>query len=214
MLVGIAHRHGSILIMTLLITSAGLLSGCAGFGSQPSGELAIRNRLDASQISQAGFEHASYNFDGPNNITVVAYAGPKEQPSRAVVIRMFWRPKAGRTPIDSNATNATMHYVIFDGESASEVDIYSGAGFVFPKQKLGEGRLNLGVWQADLRLSNAEVDADPSSSQAHLEGWITAVRDDAGTEQMIRTLNHRIRDVTGTVRMVQFDADAADQPQS
>lgn len=205
------QRHMFRFAFCLLLATATFVTGCGTFGQQPSGELSIQSRRDASKLSQAGFDKATYNFDGPNNITVVAYSGEADTPTRAVVIRMFWQPKAGRTPIDSDATNATMHYVVFEGETTSSVEIYSGAGFVFPKQTPGEPKLNLGVWQADLRLSDSEMARDHAFGQAQLEGWITAARDDAGTEQMIRKLNHRIRELTGTVRMVH--SESALQPQ-
>ncbi len=214
MLVAFTRRRATTLFVILFTLSTSVLSGCGSFSAnRPSGELSISSRLDSKMLAEHGFDNALYNYDGQNNITVVAYSGSADEPTHAAVIRMFWRPRAGRTPIDRDATNATMHYVIFNGENDRGVDIYSGAGFVYPKQKPGGETLNLGVWQADLRLGENELTED-MLGPAQLEGWITAARDDAGTEKMIRRINHRIRDLTGTVRMVGRPTRSSSQPQS
>ena len=47
-----------------------------------------------------------------------------------VHVRMFIRPRAGKTPIDSTATNATIRHVVLSGGA---IGVYGGGGFLFPR---------------------------------------------------------------------------------
>lgn len=45
-------------------------------------------------------------------------------------VHMFIRPRAGKTPIDSTATNATIRHIVL---SSGAIGVYSGGGFILPK---------------------------------------------------------------------------------
>ena len=47
-----------------------------------------------------------------------------------VHVRMFIRPRAGKTPIDSTATNVTIRHVVLSGGA---IGVYGGGGFLFPR---------------------------------------------------------------------------------
>ncbi len=58
-------------------------------------------------------------------------ATPFEELSGNIIhVQMFIRPRAGKTPIDSTATNATIRHVVL---SSGAIGIYSGGGFMLPR---------------------------------------------------------------------------------
>lgn len=69
-----------------------------------------------------------------------------------VHIHLFLRPKAGRTPIDSTAFNASIeHLVIANGQ----IGIYQGGGFMIPGGTPGDRTLGGNLSGATLRLTRA-----------------------------------------------------------
>ncbi|MEX0776740.1 MAG: hypothetical protein WD042_13640 [Phycisphaeraceae bacterium] len=177
-----------------------MLVGCTGAGG---GNLALSSQFEQGVTLESNFESGTYRFDDRNHVTVVLVDGPMENPRQAVTLRMFWEPRAGRTPIDQDATNATIHYVIFAGEGDREAGVYSGAGFVYPKDKPGGAGLSAGVWQASLIMTDRSEMFDDLLGQAKLKGTFTARRDDLATSQMIDHLNRLITQRLQYPRVVQ-----------
>jgi len=69
-----------------------------------------------------------------------------------VHIHLFLRPKAGRTPIDSTAFNASIeHLVIANGQ----IGVYQGGGFLIPGGTPGDRSLGGKLSGATLRLQRA-----------------------------------------------------------
>lgn len=180
--------------------------GCARLGiGQTGGKLAIRSQAELKTVLQSGFETGLYRFDDKNNATIVLFNGPPENPAQAVTIRLFWQPRGGKTPIDQTATNATIHYVIFTGAPAQQAGVYSGAGFVYPKNSPGGARLQGSVWEADLVLQDSSSGFKDLLGQAKLTGSFAVRRDDAGTLGAIRRLELMVRQRLGYPRLVERD---------
>ena len=175
----------------------GVLPACSA-----TAELSVVSQARPDTVYRSAFEHAVYRFDDDQHITALLYDGPVENPTQAVTIRMLWRPRAGRTPIDATATNATIHYVIFTGADNSRVGIYSGAGYLFPNTKVGDPSLTAGIWDANLRLFDRSEGFTDLLGQSILHGDFIAKRDDAGTEEGIRKLNVLISKRLGFPRVV------------
>ncbi len=171
------------------------------------GELAIRSQTVDGPRMKSGFSEGFFTVADKNTLTAVMYEGPADAPTQAVTIRMFWQPKAGRTPIDDTATNATIHYIIFTGDNREEIGIYSGAGFVYPNSGLEGDKLVAGVWQSSLRLADKSKGFHDHLGQATLEGRFTAKRDDAAIEPTLHALYVQIRERLGRSRLVGADAD-------
>lgn len=129
--------------------------------------------------------------------------------AQAAVIRMFWSPRAGTTPIEAEATNATVHYVIFPHDAddtgagtggAPQVGVYTGAGFLMPGAKPGGNKLSAEVWDASLRLEDATPAFLDLLGRAELDGSFTARRDDARVELLLRDLRRMATDRLGYPR--------------
>ena len=188
------------IILFLALAPLGL-TGCAGLGND-GGRLAATGEGDAGRVTLEGdFTTATYSLDGRNRATLVLIDGPVEDPEQIVTIRLFWRPRAGKTPIDPNATNAAIQYVIFDGDGG-DVGIYTGAGFLFPRNKPNFDRFNGGLWQANLQLSARTVGFKDLLGQAHLSGDVKATFDPIATETHLDRINRLITQRLGEPRLV------------
>ena len=175
------------------------------FFHSTGGELAIRSlTADGPQLI-GGFSDGYFTTADKNTATIVMYEGPIKAPTQAVTIRMFWNPRAGRTPIDDTATNATIHYVIFTGEDRKEVGIYSGAGFVYPNSGIEGDKLVGGVWQSSLRLTDKSKGFHDRLGQATLEGRFTVKRDENALQPLLHTLYVQIRERLGRSRLIMND---------
>lgn len=172
----------------------------ARVGSDVGGQLAIESRIDDGRILQSQFDQCVYGYDNQSNITIILTAGQPENPTLAAVIRMLWQPRGGKTPVDPDATNATVHYVIFSGKQ--DVGVYGGAGFLTPAQKPGSDKLAAELRQSILRLrdkSNAFIDL---LGPATMTGQLVAKRDDAAAAEQLRLINQHVSDRLGYPRLV------------
>ena len=200
-------RHSLTLFLLLIVVAA--LPACAAHGG---GRLAARSIGDPRTVLAGGFDQGWYTFDDRNNLTAVLLDGPIESPTRAVTIRMFWQPQAGRTPLDASATNATIHYMIFTGDNNALVGVYSGAGFLYPTSKPGSRTLAAGLWQAHLRLDVSTQGFADRLGQAVLQGEFTARRDEKAIGPVLRQLNLLVRERLGFARLVEHDSSSRSVP--
>lgn len=101
--------------------------------------------------------------------------GAAGEPGNIVHVHLFLRPKAGRTPIDFDASNMTLTHVVLTG---SAMGIYGGGGFMLPSWRLGADTFGGRIKRATLRL----VESDPGFSDrlgpSTLSGRVTARKDD------------------------------------
>ena len=188
------------LLLAMLLTSLLFVTGCSG---NKAGSMSITSQNKSGSSLTGEFTTGLYRFDNKNQITMVLLDGPEDAPKQAVTVRMFWSPRPGRTPIDKNATNATIHYVIFPDEAHMQVGVYSGAGYMFPKGTPGAPELTLAIWQSTLRLTDSTQGFKDLLGPANLKGKITLKQDDAQVERIIRQLNANIRKTLGFPRMVE-----------
>lgn len=188
--------------LVMVLAAAGLLtmSGCS---AGKAGSMSITSQSSGGSSLKGEFTTGLYRFDNKNQITMLLLDGPEESPNQAVTVRMFWSPRPGRTPIDKNATNATIHYIIFPDEAHAQVGVYSGAGYMFPKGTPGAQELTLAIWQSTLRLTDSTDGFKDLLGPANLKGKITLKQDDAEVERIIRVLNANIRKTLGFPRMVE-----------
>ena len=147
------------LSLALLIPAALLCVGCNTSLWASQSALAVVSQDDTSLRLQGDFNSAYYVFDSTESITVVLIEGPEDNPTQAAAIRMMWQPKAGLTPVNPDATNATIQYIVFANRRTEEgfyreVGVYSGAGFLHLDSTPGDARLNASLWQADLLLAD------------------------------------------------------------
>jgi hypothetical protein len=167
--------------------------------------LTSRDRPDATGFGFGdGLATAIYQLSDKNSLTVLLLQGPANDPTRVIELTMLWRPRAGLTPIDRTATNATVQLLEFR-DSPGEIDtlgLYAGAGFLQLHDDPAGGTLTASLRQCDLRLSDRSEAFIDRWGRLNLEGRLTARRDDARVSQLQRDLNQRVRDRLGYPRIV------------
>lgn len=192
-----------------LSLSALLLTGCSLLPSQ-NGALAVTGSGDEALRLRGDFDTAYYRYDDEDTVTVVLIAGPEDSPTQAATLRLMWTPRAGKTPISADATNATVQYVVFaDRRTAEgyyrEVGVYSGAGFLTLGAEPGSATLTGSLRQADLLLSDRSERFKDLLGQSTLRGGFTARRNEQKVDALLRQLNTRVTDRLGYPRLVRLN---------
>ena len=188
------------IVLTLLLM---VPTGCSAVRnlSTTGGNVKLQSLTDEQLKLEGEFDLVTYSYDGEQALTVVLIDGPEAAPTRAVLLRFFWRPSPAQTPIDEEATNATVHYLVFPPDAGAA--LYAGAGYVFPTgNRAGSSRFAARVWDANLELADAaEGYADPWGP-LRLRGGFTAERDDERTARLVRELTQRLSERLGYPRLV------------
>ena len=176
-----------------------------GFGCGAGGKLSMYSETDPLTMIEGNFDSGIYSFDDTGNITVLLFDGPVDRPARAMTMRMMWKPRVTRTPLDPDATNATIRYVVFSGDEKTTVGLYNGAGYLYPKGRLGSGHLTLSLWQGDLRWSEASDGFEDQLGQVRLRGDFSVHRDDKAMHEALRRLSVRLSRSLGYPQYVRAD---------
>lgn len=190
-------NYARMMLVFAAIATCVSVGGCSG-----GGEITVTGQALERTSLRGSFTQGIYRFEDDNHATLLLVEGPIENPTQAVTIRFLWSPYPGSTPIDETATNATIQYVIFTGDGNQLAGIYTGAGFAYPSDYLGEDSIDVGVWEANLRLTDSTRGFQDLLGQALLRGSIRVHRDDTGVSSGIRTLNVLLRDRLGYPRVI------------
>jgi len=216
-------RRLAMLSLIISMASGFALSGCGPLATAipevPMPELPVwmitpGSSLQVASVDPAGVHLASnfstgiYALHEDHSITMVLFDGPRDNPRQAVTIRMFWRPRAGLTPLDATSTNATVRLMLFPDHEDQPIGIYEGAGFLQPRQLPGGTSMRAGLRQSNMRLVDASEGFTDLLGPAQLAGEFSVQRDDAAVPEAIRQLDQLVAQRLGYPRLV--DADAED----
>lgn len=198
-------RPASFIILALMFVS---LAGCSRPFVDGDAQLRIASRdaSDRDALTLSGdFTRGYYRFENQNTLTVVLIQGPDDAPERIAAIEMFWKARAGLTPIDRTATNALVRFFEFRDTEAepNTVGVYAGAGFMRLHDNPAVGQVDGNLWDADLRLTDRSEAYTDRLGRAVLAGSFTAQRNDAQVTRVLRQLNQQLEDRLGYPRLVQ-----------
>jgi hypothetical protein len=199
-----------VLVLMLAALATG---GCSDLGRigdfttfyLPRGDLSLRNPDDPDAVVMPGaFDIAVYSVQDPETAHVLLIEGTEDDPKQVVHIKMFWRPRAARTPFDPTATNTTVRYVIFDGD---QVAIFGGGGLLRPNDIPGDDRWGGTLDNATLRLLDQTDKFDAGLGHTALAiGGFKAERDEMRTLALLRKVTGIVEDKLGYPRLVQTPA--------
>jgi len=109
-------------------------------------------------------------------------------------IEVLWIPSPGLTPMDKDATNASVRHIIFtDGE----VGVYSGAGFVRPSTRVGKDTVSFDIANAILTLEAKTDGFRDLLTPARLSGRCKASRDPKRARAMRYAASQAVTDRLG-----------------
>ncbi|MBL1217312.1 MAG: hypothetical protein D8M59_07425 [Planctomycetes bacterium] len=150
------------LVVVCLLTT--LTAGCAslGFGGSSAGSGDIETQSitsDPAGMLGPDVRCAVYRHRSGGTATIILSdltpqqlaGGAFSEPCQVVCIDLLWDPKAGRTPMDSSATNCTIRHIVLNGEQ-TEIGVYGGAGFLKPSSKLGHDSFKGSVSSSTMKL--------------------------------------------------------------
>jgi len=200
------YKRQLLLLVTLtLLPACGIQIGSAG-----QGNLAIESRRYQNIDIGGTFDTGYFAVDEKNAVTVVLLEGDPEAPTAAMIVRMFWLPVVGETPIDRTATNASVSVLVFGpsidergaADDASGVGLYAGAGFLYINSKLKNPKLKAGLWEANIQLADSSQGFVDQVGPSLISGAVRATRDDERVAQLLRQLSQQATDQLGYPRMV------------
>ena len=163
------RRTLSVHVRTALLAAgflaAGLLSGCARlpFGTSSSARLrSLEQSVELSpdlrlRVYVAGDRNTADVFlTDLSDEELAAFTAPDsswtEIDGQIVHVHMFLAPKAGQTPIETTAANATVRYAVL---TQGQIGVYTGAGFLLPRGTAGDSHFGATLSNATVRLDRA-----------------------------------------------------------
>jgi hypothetical protein len=208
--VRIPWRRLPRLLLPLLL----LLLPCGCSGGSAAGSLRSESLGDDPIVLGAQYVVAVYAQDADGEASFFLADVPVDdllagtfEAGQVMHIELLWRPKAGATPMDSSATNASIRHIIMSGD---EVGVYGGAGFAMPQGQPGEKKMRISLRDATVRLLEAtDGFADPLSP-ARVTGNFTAVLDPQTARKLHWAISQIVTNAFGRSRFVARPAAGAD----
>lgn len=194
-------------LVSVLALGAGIaaLGGCAGgggLGGLVGGGLAMESTVADARLglglptrvyrpSDAGLADF-YLTDLPE--ATLRAGGDLSQASGTVVhVHLFVEPEAGRTPLASTATSATVRVLVLANGQAG---IYAGGGFARgDREDVGDARLSVGLRGTTMRLQRATPGFSDLLGPSVMGGVIDARRDEAASAalaEVFRVVGERL----------------------
>lgn len=184
-----AARPRALATALLLALALAALPGCAGFFGGSS-DLTLASTSTPATLTP-NFTTRVFTADELNNahiyLTDIDALGTPDARAAGMTgnilhIHMFLYPKAGRTPIEYSAANATItHVVVADGAYG----IYAGGGFFLPAGSPIKGKSFKGnIDGATLKPIAATSAFDDLLGWSELSGTAAASRDDDRVEEI------------------------------
>ena len=184
------------------------LAGCASF--RFDAPLRVESLGDDPIYLSGNFVTAFYGTHESTETSIILADVPPDQLlagdislGQVVHVNLLWLPKAGATPMDASATNASIRYVVI---ANGEVGVYGGAGFVLPLGEAGEPQLSLLVKDASLTLLDSTDGFVDLLSPARLTGTVTARLNESRTRQLRYALSQLVTNALGRRRLVDATA--------
>ena len=179
------------------------LAGCA---IEPGGLVEAVGSGDTAVRLPSEFTSGTFSVE-PAATTVVFSDIPYEEladgtakDGRFLHIEVLWRPRAGRTPIETSSTNLSIRFVVV---SNGEVGVYVGGGFAWVKGgREGDGALGLEIIGSSISLIDKTPGFVDLLSPASLLGELGALRNAENARATRRAASQFVTNRLGRVRWV------------
>lgn len=192
------------LVVAFLLLAPWGVTGCVS--PEPSGSLRAESLGRDPVILDGQYQIAFYAVHDSTETSFFLANMPLEEllsgritQGIVVHIDLLWNPKAGATPMDSSATNASVRYIVIaDGE----LGVYGGAGFASVRGRTGAEALTLLLRDASLTLLESTDGFVDLLSPARLTGELTASLDERRAQQIRFAISQLVTDALGYTRLV------------
>ena len=178
----------------------------AGCSIEPGGLVEAVGSGDTAVRLPSEFTSGTFSVE-PAATTVVFSDIPYEdlangtaKDGRFLHIEVLWRPRAGRTPIETSSTNLSIRFVVV---SNGEVGVYVGGGFAWVKGgRDGDGALGLEIIGSSISLIDKTPGFVDLLSPASLLGELGALRNAENARATRRAASQFVTNRLGRVRWV------------
>ena len=186
-------KQRNIIIPALFFTAMAL-AGCKSFGPmriKPIGS-------SSGAALRPDFTSGYFRFSRDQAYHFILFATTRAPHGGTVrqvmILRVFWTPVPGVTPIVHTAINTTIRYLIFTPHGCG---MYQGAGFVRLHNSPRAREMHASLVQGDLRLTGASGNFVDAIGPSRIIGDFTAIR---STERTLTlTLRAKRRFFTATL---------------
>lgn len=175
-----------------------------------SGEIDMVSLANTNLRITPNFQSVLYRKHANGAVTIILSDLPRSALTNGqfsggtvLVIDMFLRPKAGATPIEGTATNATFRDVIFPDDTI--VGVYGGGGFLYPTSKVSSDSWSGEIFNATLELVRSNKGFADRMRVLKMTGNIDAARDDEAVSAIATQLNTEVSRRLGSVYFVVSD---------
>lgn len=206
-------RDGRARTLAAILTAAAILAGCRG--GQATGELRSVSFGPDPVMLMADFPTVVYSHQDGDTSFILTDVPLSELLTGRVAdgqvmhIDLLWTPRAGATPMDASATNASIRYIVM---SAGELGVYGGAGFAMPGGTPGAPRLNVVVRDTSVRLMESTEGFEDLLSPSRTVGSFTAELDPARALKLRRAMSQVVTNALGRTTFVKVDVEASSSP--
>lgn len=178
----------------------------AGCSIEPGGLVEAVGSGDTAVRLPSEFTSGTFSVE-PAATTVVFSDIPYEEladgsakDGRFLHIEVLWRPRAGRTPIETSSTNLSIRFVVV---SNGEVGVYVGGGFAWVKGgRDGDGALGLEIIGSSISLIDKTPGFVDLLSPASLLGELGALRNAENARATRRAASQFVTNRLGRIRWV------------
>lgn len=124
-------------------------------------------------------DSCAYHVDAAGDYRIAGHStdaldGSDDTVDQYLSLRLFRRPRPGKTGDDSTSIDSTIHLAL---ATPAGVAVYSGTAYVYPRKSRLDSSLTIEIESARLRLETAVGDAPALLGDATLVGTIVAKRD-------------------------------------
>ena len=192
-------------VRTALACSLAVLA-LAGCAIEPGGMVEAVGSGDTAARLPSAFTTGTFSTE-PAATTVVFSDIPYEElatgtakDGRFLHIEVLWRPRAGKTPIETSSTNLSIRFVVV---SNGEVGVYVGGGFAWIKGgRDGEDAISLDIIGSSISLIDKTPGFVDLLSPASLLGELGALRNSENARATRRAASQFVTNRLGRVRWV------------
>lgn len=162
-------RPAAAVVALLLVSVFG--SGCAS--TVAGGTITIDSQNAEPLRLQTSFAYGGYGVSDSDSslilstVPLTALESGGFETAQIIHVQLMWWPQAGKTPVNAEATNIIIRYVVLVG---TEAGIYGGGGFAWPTGTPGKTGLGLEVTGSSLSLLAATAGFRDRLSPAELRG--------------------------------------------
>ena len=147
--VGFVGDGRACVLLALALLGALLTGGCGG---APRGEMEFQSASGEELLVLGQFDEVYWGAYRRDQVECVLVAGaPGAQSRRILVVRSFWLPRKGRTPLTESGANLNIELLV---ESNGQKGLYRGAGFGRIGKAKPEKMLHFDIRSGTLRLSD------------------------------------------------------------